>query len=161
MAIEFRKARLPEEMDELLAFDARVFGEYPDDLFGPEDWELYESYWMLADGVTVGCSAFLEGFDYDGRPRPGCLFIASTGILPGFQGKGLGRKLKEWQIGYARARGCAAIVTNSRESNERMIRLNESLGFTVRGLHPNYYRNPDEAAVVMEYRAEPAPANRA
>jgi GNAT superfamily N-acetyltransferase len=150
MDIEFKKAITANELDDLLDFDRRMFSSFPDDLFEPEDWNSLESYWMLADGVKVGCCAFERNCDYDERPRKGCLYIASTGILPEFQGKGLGRKQKEWQIKYARDHGFSVVVTNMRKSNVKMKALNESVGFGFRCFDPDYYTTPDEAAIVME-----------
>src|ERR1035438_8829710 len=147
MKIEFRKARVPNEIEALYEFDHIAFEAFPADLFDVEDWAQYKSYWMIVDGRTVGCSAFLHDVDYDAQPRPHCLWIVSTGILPDFHGQGLGSKLKEWQIEYARQRGFGLIVTNMRQSNTRIIRLNEKFGFKPRELVPRYYDDPDEAAV--------------
>ena len=58
----------------------------------------------------------------------------------------------EWQIEYARQSGFEVIVTNMRESNTRIIRLNEKLGFTTRELVPGYYFDPEETAIVMELK---------
>lgn len=155
MKTEFRRSILPKELDDLLDCDRRIFGAFPDDLFEPEEWNNLESYWMFADGVKVGCCAFEQNCDYDEQPRPGCLYIASTGILPEFQGKGLGRKQKEWQVKYARDHGFSVIVTNMRKSNLKMKRLNEWIGFRFRCFGPDYYTNPDEAAIVMELSVVP------
>ena len=148
--IEFKEAVLPPELDDLLEFDRKVFAEFPEDLFTEEDWAQYHSYWMFADGVKVGCSAFQYHADIDGEPRPRCLYIVSTGILPEYQGKGLGRKQKEWQIEHARKNGFRSIVTNMREGNQRIIQLNKALGFRFRGKVPDYYTAPVEPAIVME-----------
>jgi ribosomal protein S18 acetylase RimI-like enzyme len=150
MKVEFSKAIIPDEVEALYKFDHIAFESFPADLFDAEDWVQYESYWMIADGRTVGCSAFLHDVDYDEQPRPKCLWIVSTGILPDVRGRGLGAKLKEWQIEYARQRGFEFIVTNMRQSNSRIIRLNEKFGFKTRELVPGYYDDPEEAAVVME-----------
>ena len=155
MSIEFKRAVLPAELDDLLKFDHRIFGSFPDDLFEPQDWLSMQSFWMYVDEVRVGCCAFEHDTDYDGQPRMGCLYVASTGILPEFQGRGLGRKQKEWQIKYARDHGFSVIATNMRESNLRIRRINESVGFSFRCLHPDYYHDPDEAACVMEFRLVP------
>jgi ribosomal protein S18 acetylase RimI-like enzyme len=152
MKIEFRKAIIPNEIEALYEFDHMAFESFPANLFEAEDWAQYESYWMIADGRTVGCSAFLHDVDYDEQTRPKCLWIVSTGIPPELQGQGLGSKLKEWQIEYARLRGFEFIVTNMRQSNSRIIRLNERFGFTPRELVPGYYDDPDEAALVMELK---------
>ncbi len=150
MKIEFRKAIVPQEIEALCKFDQIAFQSFPADLFDAEEWAQYESYWMIVDGRTVGCSAFLHDVDYDERPRPKCLWIVSTGILPKARGRGLGSKLKEWQLEYARQRGFEVIVTNMRQTNTPIIRLNQKFGFTTRELVPGYYSDPEEAAVVME-----------
>src|SRR5580693_7007903 len=102
MHVEFRKAVVPAELAELLAFDRKVFRK--SDLFRDEDWMTYDSYWMLVDGAKAGCCAFQAHHDFreDVRKdqcnprRRGSLYIASTGILPRFQGKGFGKLLKVW-----------------------------------------------------------------
>jgi len=152
MMIEFRPAKLPDDLEALQKLDAQIFADYPGDLFTEEDWLLFDSWWMLEDGKVVGCAAFLADVDYDFSPRPGCLHIMTTGILPELRGRGLGRKQKEWQIEHARSLGFDVIVTNMRQSNHRMIRLNGSLGFRFRLIDPGYYKNPPEDAVVMELR---------
>jgi ribosomal protein S18 acetylase RimI-like enzyme len=150
MTLEFRKARIPEEVPALCEFDRRIFHEYPADLFSPETWEHLETWWLIADGEIVGCSAFLPHVDYDESLRPGTLYIMTTGVLPEYRNRGYGKAQKEWQIEYARRHGFKWIVTNSRQSNTRMIALNQKYGFDIRGLDPNYYSDPPEAAVVME-----------
>jgi GNAT superfamily N-acetyltransferase len=152
LPIEFSKASVPQETDALCEFDKIVFGAYPSDLFDKEDWAEYDSYWMTLDGKRIGCSAFAYDIDFDNTPRPNCLYIASTGILPEYQGQGFGSKQKQWQIDFARRHHCKTIVTNMRQSNVRVIRLNAKFGFTQRETSPGYYSDPDEAAVVMELR---------
>src|SRR5258706_3514064 len=155
MQITFRKA-LPSELQSLLAFDHAVFKR--SDWFDDEDWTLFESWWMIADGVHAGCCAFEKHVDFQedlhrGRPNPrlrGSLYIASTGILPRLQGKGLGVLLKSWQISYARRYRFTRIVSNTRKSNLRMIRLNRKCGFKVIRTTRGYYHDPVESTVVME-----------
>jgi ribosomal protein S18 acetylase RimI-like enzyme len=146
--VEFRKAITPDEIEALCDFDRKAFHRHPQDLFTREQWEEYESHWMIVDGQIVGCSAFVHNVDYDDQARPGCLFIVSTGVAPESQGKGFGNQQKAWQIEYAKQHGFTTIVTNMRQSNERIIRLNQKFGFTTRKIDPGYY--DDEPAVVME-----------
>lgn len=150
MTLEFRKARIPEEISALCEFDRRVFHDYPTDLFTPETWEELETWWMIADGETVGCSAIVRDVDYTGDPSPGTLYIMTTGVLPEYRNRGYGRAQKEWQIDYARRHGFRKIVTNCRQSNQRMIALNQDYGFRIREVDPGYYHEPTEAAVVLE-----------
>jgi GNAT superfamily N-acetyltransferase len=155
MNVEFRKAVIPDEIEALCAFDRVAFAEFSSDLFEPEEWAEFESYWMIVDGETVGCSAFMHDVDLDEKPRPRSLWIVSTGVLPEHQGKGLGTKQKEWQIHYAKQHGFNVIVTNMRQSNSRIIKLNDKFGFAIRELVPDYYLDPTEGAIVMELRVDP------
>jgi ribosomal protein S18 acetylase RimI-like enzyme len=148
--VKFRKALIPDELDALCEFDRRTFNAYPADLYSPDAWRKLEPYWMVVDGKTVGCSAFRFHSDYDGSPRCGTISISTTGVLPEFQNRGFGRLQKEWQIEHAKLNGFSRMVTCVRESNERIIRLNKKLGFKTLRLYPEYYKDPEEAAIVME-----------
>jgi GNAT superfamily N-acetyltransferase len=147
--VEFKKAVVPDEIEALSDFDRRAFHLHPQDVFTPELWKRYESYWMVAEGRTVGCAAFLPDADYDERRRPRCLYIASTGILPEFQNQSFGKQLKQWEIEFAKERGFERLVTLMRRGNDRIIRLNTSLGFVVRQDARFVYSN-GEPGVVME-----------
>lgn len=148
--IEFRKVVVADEIDALCEIDRRIFHKHPADLFTPEEWAEFESYWMIVDGKIVGCSAFIRDSDYDDEPRPGCLHIMSTGVLPEFRRRGFGMKQKQWQIEFAKQQGFRAIVTNTRQSNVAMLQLNLKLGFAIREVSPHFYYEPDEPAIVME-----------
>ncbi len=145
MKTEFRKAVVPREMRSLLAFDAKVFPKA--DRFPKEQWLSYDSYWLIVDGVKVGCCAF------ERHAKPGgTLYITTTGILPRFQGLGFGQMLKCWEIAYARFHGFTRIVTNTRKNNAAMIRLNKKLGFRVVRITRHYYTEPPDSTVVMELK---------
>jgi GNAT superfamily N-acetyltransferase len=157
MKVAFRKVVLPREKARLIVFDHKVFPQ--PDWFDPDDWDSLESYWMLANGRKVGCCAFGRDADLENNPedasqrRRGSLYIASTGILPSHQRRGLGERFKLWQIAWARRHGFTRIVTNSRRSNRHMIHVNEKYGFKIlRTTRWNYYQRPAEPAVVMELR---------
>jgi ribosomal protein S18 acetylase RimI-like enzyme len=156
MNTEFRKAIVPDEIRSLMAFDRRVFP--PRDRFDAAYWKICEPYWMIVDGIKLGCCAFERHVDFqddlnsDGmNPHMrGSLYISTTGILPKFQGKGFGRLLKSWEVSFARYHGFKRIVTNTRERNEKMIVLNREFGFRVIRTTPQYYSNPPDSTVVME-----------
>jgi GNAT superfamily N-acetyltransferase len=156
MRTEFRKVELPRELRSLLIFDRKVFGS---DAFDRDDWQTYESWWLLVDGVKAGCCAFERhaGFAPEDSGHfgeivatPGSLYIATTGILPRLQRHGLGTIFKAWQVSYARQHGFTRIVTNSRESNAAMIGLNRRFGFREFCKVGGYYDQPVEAAILME-----------
>jgi ribosomal protein S18 acetylase RimI-like enzyme len=158
---EFRKAILPAELRSLHAFDKKVFRK--SDIFPVEYWKQCEPYWLLIDGVKAGCCAF----DKNTSHAKGTLYVTTTGILPRFQRRGLGQRMKQWQIAYARRHGFTRIVITTRKSNAAMIALNRKFHFrTVRTI-PRYYAGPTEPALVMELlltpprppRARPSPAS--
>ncbi len=160
MHTEFRRAVIPEEIRSLVIFDHKAFDKYPGDWFNRELWQTYEAWWMMVGDRKIGCCAFRGHVDFredlnpaKGNPhRRGSLYIATTGILPQFQGMGFGTLLKAWQLSYARQHRFSRIVTNTRTSNKAMIKLNEKFGFrrirTTRG----YYEEPMEATLVMGRR---------
>jgi ribosomal protein S18 acetylase RimI-like enzyme len=144
MKIEFRKADVAKELRSLIRFDHEVFQKA--DWFTADDWQRCIPHWMIVGNRKVGCCAF--------DPRPGrALYVWTTGILPSQQGRGLGALLKSWQIAYAQHHGFTRIITNSRQSNRAMIALNKKFGFKIlRTSKSDYYRDPAEPAVVMEWR---------
>jgi ribosomal protein S18 acetylase RimI-like enzyme len=154
MMLEFRRAVLPEDGAELWKMDVEIFGK---DAFAPEDWLSLESYWIVVDGQVAGCAAFIPDVEFqedlrgDGEnaAQRGTLYIQSTGLLRAYRGLGLGKRIKEWEIEYARRNGFRRIVTNCRESNAAMISINEKFGFRAIRSTPGYYED-GEATVVME-----------
>jgi ribosomal protein S18 acetylase RimI-like enzyme len=154
MVVEFRKAVVPDEVDELRRMDLEIFGK---DAFEEEVWFSVEAYWIVVDGAVAGCAAFLHDVDFEedlreddeNVSRRGTVYIQSTGLLAAYRGRGLGRRVKQWEIEYARRNGFGRIVTNCREGNARMIGINEKHGFSVTRTTPGYYAD-GEATVVME-----------
>ena len=143
MELEFRRVDVEKELRRLRDFDKCVFPKA--DLFPASFWRAAEVYWLIVDGKRVGCCALQEDLEADQ-----VLVISSTGLLPAWQGLGLGRVMKAWQIAYARRHGYARVATETRASNERMIRLNLAFGFQIVRTTPGCYFDPDEAAVEME-----------
>lgn len=143
MELEFRRVDVRKELRRLRDFDRRVFSD--GDLFPASFWRECDVYWLVVDGVRVGCCAFQEE-----KEEAGALAITSTGLLPSWQGRGLGQVMKAWQIAYAKRHGYRKLVTEMRASNARMIRLNKAFGFRVSRTRAGSYVEPDEAAVIME-----------
>jgi len=154
MVLEFRRAVVPEEIAELRRLDLEIFGK---DAFDGELWLSLEPYWILVDGTVAGCAAFAVDTEFqedlrddeENVPCRGTLYIQTTGLLRAYRGQGLGKRVKEWQIEYARQNGFERVVTNCRESNAAMIAINEKYGFRAIRTTPGYYED-GEATVVME-----------
>src|SRR5271169_2185642 len=110
MVTAFREALVPDEIRSLVIFDHKAFVDYKADWFEGSDWSRCQPWWLIVNGIKVGCCAFELNRDFDEtpattRPRSGSLYIASTGILPRFRGSGFGDLMKRWQISYARYHG--------------------------------------------------------
>jgi ribosomal protein S18 acetylase RimI-like enzyme len=154
MLLEFRKALLPEDAVALWNLDVAIFGK---DAFDKALWLILVSYWILVNSRIAGCAAFIHHADFQedlredaqNTPQAGALYIQSTGLLPEYRGKGLGTRIKAWQIEYAKQNGFRRIVTNCRESNAAMISLNKKFGFQLTRTTPDYYED-GEATVVLE-----------
>ena len=139
MELEFRRVDVEKELRRLRDFDRRVFSK--GDLFPSSYWRECEVWWMVCEGRRVGCCAFAFAEEE--------LEISSSGILPAWQGMGLGRVMKAWQVAYARRHVFRRMVAHTRASNAAMIALNKSFGFRVVRKLPDYYFEPAEAAVEM------------
>ena len=154
MIMEFRKAELPRDAASLREMDVEIFGT---DAFELARWLTLESYWILADGEVAGCAAFIPDVDFaedlrkddENEPQRGTLYIQSTGLLAKHRGRGIGSRVKAWQIEYAKRNGFRRIVTNCREGNAAMIAVNRKFGFQAIRTTPGYYGD-GEATVVME-----------
>ena len=154
MMLEFRRAVLPEDGAELWKLDVEIFGV---DAFTLEDWLSLESYWIVVDGQVAGCAAFIPDVEFqedlrgegENAAQRGTVYIQSTGLLWEYRGRGLGKRIKEWEIEYAKRNGFHRILTNCRESNAAMIAINEKYGFRAIRSTPGYYED-GEATAVME-----------
>jgi ribosomal protein S18 acetylase RimI-like enzyme len=141
MEMSFVRADVEREGRRLREFDRQVFPAA--DVFPASYWRECVVYWLVVGGKRVGCCAMQA-------EEGGVLYIASTGLLPAWQGKGLGAVMKAWQLAYARGNGFERVVTECRAGNARMIELNKQFGFRIRKRVKGYYLEPEETAVVME-----------
>jgi len=62
--------------------------------------------------------------------------------------RGVGTSLVRKVLADARAVGVESAVLEVRESNRQAVRLYESIGFKAEGRRKNYYRDPDEDALL-------------
>ncbi len=152
------KADLETERDDLIDFDKQIF---PDESWIDcleQEWfqDILEAWWVFVGDVRAGCVVFVRGINVNKAGfsirNKRYLWIASTGLLPEFRGRGIGKTLKAWQIAYAREEGFQKLVTQCRVSNARMIGINKRFGFQERRIYPGSYQNPEEDGVVMELK---------
>lgn len=75
--------------------------------------------------------------------------ITNVSVRKELQGQKIGYHLMKSLLEAGAERGVNAYFLEVRESNERAVRLYESLGFEKTGLRKNFYEAPTEDAVLM------------
>lgn len=114
------------------------------------------SYETIKDGLDGSFDSWLI-LEEEGTVAGYCVFrvIAGEGellriaVLPGFQGRGLSKKLMDQVEEYSIKKGVESMFLEVRESNHRARNLYKSYGFSEEGIRKNYYLNPCENAVLM------------
>ena len=152
-SIEVRRVK-PDEMGLLCKLDVKIFGSEGFD--SPDDWLGLETFFITIDQQIIGSMALrhdtdvAEHYSHDYRELPGSLYIVSTALLPEWQGHGIGKEAKAWQVRYAKTQGFGRIITNARVSNVRSINLNQRFGFKAIRVIPKWYDEPEEDTLVLE-----------
>ncbi len=88
------------------------------------------------------------------------LHINNVAVRPEFRRRGFAVALLEHVIAEAVGRGATRATLEVRRSNVAAQQLYDRLGFTPRGIRPNYYANPVEDALILwkTIRRAPGPA---
>lgn len=116
----------------------------------------------LRDTLREEGSCFLAAEDENGTL---CGYLNATGVLdecnlnricvhPSFRRNGIGAKLLSRLQEICPANGISHIFLEVRESNAAARNLYLAHGFQELGKRPNFYENPQENAVLMEWTAE-------
>ena len=75
--------------------------------------------------------------------------VTTIAVRPECRGRGIGRALMEHLLRTAALLGMTCATLEVRVSNEKAIKLYESLGFLNSGVRKNYYPDNREDAVIM------------
>jgi ribosomal-protein-alanine N-acetyltransferase len=76
--------------------------------------------------------------------------ILNLAVTAAYRRRGEGGALLKAALGGFQSRGVSRVFLEVRESNETGIAFYERRGFSKMGRRAGYYREPDEAAIVME-----------
>jgi [ribosomal protein S18]-alanine N-acetyltransferase len=85
-----------------------------------------------------------------GRQVAGEAEILNAAVILTKRRKGEGGELLKAAVDEFRSRGVSRVFLEVRESNEAGIAFYEKHGFSKTGRRAGYYRDPNEAAIVME-----------
>jgi len=81
--------------------------------------------------------------------------ILNLAILPEKRRRGEGRALLEKALAEFQTRGVRRVFLEVRESNVKAIAFYKKHGFSETGRRKAYYREPEEAALLMEQQLNP------
>ena len=116
---------------------------YPEDLTSEQARALWVEQGEGRTVVAVDDDGTLLGSAKCGPNRPGRgrhVATASFMVTPAARGKGVGRALGEWALGWAREQGYAAMQFNAVvETNTAAVALWQDLGFTIIGTVPEAF----------------------
>ncbi len=131
------------DFEGVLEIDREVFGGYDPSIF-TAFYEYYGKTTLVAEsnGRVVG---FVLGFKH--TPLEGRVFWLA--VRPGFQGRGVGRRLLATVLNIFRQIGAVSATLEVRVSNKNAQSLYSQMGFRVAGIYPGYYSD-GETAIVMK-----------
>jgi ribosomal-protein-alanine N-acetyltransferase len=89
----------------------------------------------------------LVGLPVDLEERTG--HIMNLAIDPAYRGKGYGRLLLEHGLEHLKGLGADCVELEVRVDNELAIKLYESYGFHIKERLPNYYRDGEDAYLMV------------
>lgn len=81
------------------------------------------------------------------------LRILNVAVAPAARRQGLARRLVEHALAEGRGQGVSRVLLEVRASNEPALCLYRRLGFARTALRRNYYRDPNEDAILMELKS--------
>lgn len=143
MELKIRDAE-PHEIKTMAKFEEKVFVT---DAFSEADFEGLKPFWLLLNKNFIGWMVLEKT---QGIHSQKGLHVASLGIIPEFQGMGFSEMLLNFALCYSRREKSHYVSLYTRESNVRMIRASQRVGFELKKIVPSYYQNPDEDGILME-----------
>ena len=108
-----------------------------------EEIEFCQAYTCVAEtgGRIVGFATMQNAAEF--------AHINELGVLASQRRRGLGRRIMEDLIREAEERGCDTVSLEVRRSNAPALALYRSFGFRQEGVRRDFYRDPQEDALVL------------
>ncbi|MBE6645082.1 MAG: ribosomal-protein-alanine N-acetyltransferase [Ruminococcaceae bacterium] len=140
--MEIRRA-LPQDAKEIAAAEKLIFPDpwCEEDIISTISTEGSMCYTALDNGSVA---AYIIGRQI--TPEGEIYRIAT---LPDKRRRGIAYRLLDYTVKCERGRGLESLFLEVREKNTPARNLYSSYGFKEIGLRKNYYKNPDDNAIVM------------
>ena len=108
-----------------------------------EEIEFPQAYTCVceADGLIVGFATMQTAAEFAG--------INELGVLSEYRRRGIGRMIMEDLLRECASRGCDHVSLEVRRSNAPAKNLYRSFGFSEAGVRKDFYRDPQEDALVL------------
>ncbi len=153
MVAELRPERTRSTLRRLRAEDAGAVAEIlrqsPEAVFWPEASVKEVLKWKGALGIATEAAGKVAGF-LIGRQTGDEAEVLNLAVAPESRRRGDGGALLKAAAEEFRSRGVSRVFLEVRESNARGIAFYGKHGFSKTGRRDGYYRDPSEAAIVME-----------
>ncbi|HKW32418.1 MAG TPA: ribosomal protein S18-alanine N-acetyltransferase [Candidatus Acidoferrum sp.] len=155
MTTELRRQGERSAIRPLLPEDAEVIAEIlrrsPEAVFWPEASVREVLLWQGILGLASEARGEVVGFLIARQVRDEAE-VLNLAVAPGRRRKGEGGALLRTAVGAFRKRGVTRVFLEVRESNLAGIAFYGKHSFVQAGRREGYYRDPVEAAIVMEIR---------
>jgi ribosomal-protein-alanine acetyltransferase len=128
---------------------AEILRQSPEAVFWPEASVKEVLEWKGILGIASEAAGRVVGF-LIGRQTGEEAEVLNLAVAPGNRRRGEGGGLLKMAVEEFRTRGVSRVFLEVRESNATGIAFYEKHGFSKTGRREGYYRDPCEAAIVME-----------
>lgn len=145
--MEIRRS-LPRDAEEIATLENEIFPDpWSDtDITSLISVEGSMCYTALSDGKVIG---YLIG-----RQIPPEAEIYRIATAPSHRRRGVAYRLLDYSVKTERGRGLESLFLEVRERNLPARNLYTSYGFREIGVRKNYYKNPDDNAIIMLHSHE-------
>ncbi len=140
--MDFRRSS-PMDAPEIAKAEAEIF---------PDPWSERD----ISDTITHDGSMCFSAVDGGhvvayvlGRLIPPEGEIYRVAVLPSHRKRGIGYRLLDYTVKTSRGRGLECLFLEVRAKNLPALALYHAYGFTKVGMRKNYYKNPDDDAIIM------------
>lgn len=129
----------------------KILQEAPEAASWPEESLVEALSWPGALALIAETDGRVTGFIL-GRQMAEEAEILNLAVIPAERRRGEGGALLKSALKEFRSRGVSRVFLEVRESNVTAITFYTKQGFAKMGRRGGYYREPEEAAVVMEWK---------
>ncbi len=140
--MDFRRS-VPRDATGIAELEAAIF---------PDPWD-YRSIVDLISTEGAMCFTACEGTKVIayivGRLIPPEGELYRIAVAPEYRRRGIAYRLLDYSVKTSRGRGLESLFLEVRSQNYPAIKLYRAYGFVEVGRRKNYYRNPDDDAIIM------------